>query len=85
MPVLDTDAALRQRIMELEQERDEAVRVAKALTAPAPITDADIQWATDSLSQLDILKRQLAEKDAEIAALKHEISQLLFFAPQEGK
>ena len=110
---------IKQRLAAAQAERDEAVRVAKALTEPLPITDADVTWAQDSLTQLDLMKQQLAtaqnelctaqdqippdmegdslsvaliklkdqrrELQAEIARLKHELSQLLFFTPGGGQ
>lgn len=73
--ILEGIANLKTQLSAAQAERDEAVRVAKAMTEPAPITDADIHWANESLSQLDRLTRQLAEKDAEMAFLKRELSQ----------
>ena len=108
-----------QQLAAAQAERDEAVRVAKALTEPAPVTEDDVTWAQDSLTQLDLMRQQLAtaqnelctaqdqippdmegdslsvaliklkdqrrELQAEIARLKHELSQLLFFTPGGGQ
>lgn len=75
------DAAWRARAADLEArltavsaEKDAAVRVANALTEPAPLTDADTQWATETLSVVDRLKAQLAavieERDAALAKVR---------------
>ena len=123
---VEREHLLRAKLSQVEQqlaaaqaERDEAVRVAKALTEPSPITEADVTWAQDSLTQLDLMRQQLAtaqnelctaqdqippdmdgdslsvaliklkdqrrELQAEIARLKHELSQLLFFTPGGGQ
>ena len=35
---------------QLTQERDEAVRIAKILTEPSPVTEDDVKWAQDMLA-----------------------------------
>ena len=75
--LLSADAALRARLAEVEQELVEATSIIKEFTEIGPITQHDIQWATESLSQLDLLNRQLAEKDAEIAKLEQELNEAL--------
>jgi hypothetical protein len=62
--------ALRAQVEQLEHERDLAQQIARNLAEPAQITEDDIQWANESLTQLDVFKRQLAAKDAEIARLQ---------------
>ena len=77
------------RVAELEQERDDLKYRLQAWNdahaEAATITEADVTWAQDSLTQLDLMRQQLADKDAEIAALQHQLSQLLFFTPGGGQ
>ena len=70
---------------QLEHQLAEATKIIQGLTELGPITQADIDWAKISLTQMDLFKLDMAAKDAEIAALKHQLSQLLFFTPGGGK
>lgn len=46
--------------------------------------EAQRQATYQAVEREHTAKRQLADKDAEIAALKHQLSQLLFFTPGGG-
>ena len=43
------DAAI-QQLRAMTEERDEAVRIAKMLMEPSPVTEADVKWAQDMLA-----------------------------------
>lgn len=74
--IADTDATLRARVEALERERDEAIAVAKGLTEPAPLTEADKQWARDAVTQLDLMQQRLATLTRERDRLR-EVVELL--------
>ena len=59
-------------------EKDKAVRITKALTEPAPLTEADKEWATDTVSVVDRLKRELAAVTEE--RNQHEAERAVHFA-----
>jgi len=39
-----------ERLADMTAERDEAVRIAKMLMEPSPVTEADVKWAQDMLA-----------------------------------
>jgi len=39
-----------QQLAAMTEERDEAVRIAKMLMEPSPVTEADVKWAQDMLA-----------------------------------
>ena len=65
--LLDHDAALRQQLAE-------ATKIIQGFTELGPIMQADIDWAKTSLTQMDLFKRDMAAKDAEIAILKQDLN-----------
>ena len=67
---------LRARCETAEQERDTAVKIAKALTEPTPLTEADKQWATETVNVVDRLKQQLAERDGAVRMMHSVMSEL---------
>lgn len=84
-PILAAFDALRDRLAQAERERDAAVAIAKGLTEPTPITDADIGWATTTLSQVEMLQQQLSTAQARVKQLEAELQQIRsWLEPSEG-
>ena len=42
--------ALERQLAKVTKERDEAVRIAKILTEPSPVTEDDVKWAQEMLA-----------------------------------
>ena len=79
------DAALRTRIAEVEQQVQWDIQDSCELEREMENLGMVCYDDYGALHPVEVVRAFIAAKDAEIARLKHEISQLLFFTPGEGK
>ena len=86
--MIDTDAALRAKLVASEAAAYDVTNTIQALKDKLAQAnehlEAQRQATYQAVEREHTAKRQLADKDAEIAALKHQLSQLLFFTPGGG-